>query len=104
MENWSTPGVMAITTRDLSKNPSKALRDVGDRPLVVMRHQRPVACLVSIEQWAELIGKLKDIEMNTSIARTDLPAQPAHPVHPADVAMHVAKSNWPAVAATTSGK
>ncbi len=101
MENWSTPGVMAITTRDLSKNPSKALRDVGDRPLVVMRHQRPVACLVSIEQWAELIGKLKDIEMNTSIARTDVPV---HTVHTAEAAMHVAKSNWPAVVASTSGK
>lgn len=72
MENLATFGALSITTRDLSKNPSKALRDACARPLIVMRHQRPVACLVSIEQWAELIGKLKDIEMNTSIAQVDL--------------------------------
>ncbi len=101
MDDWSTPGVVAITTRDLSKNPSKALRDVGERPLIVMRHQRPVACLISIEQWAELIGRLKDIEMNTSIARTDLPV---HSALPTDVAMQVAKSSWPAVVASTNGK
>jgi PHD/YefM family antitoxin component YafN of YafNO toxin-antitoxin module len=97
MDNWSTPGAVAITTRDLSKNPSKALRDVGDRPLIVMRHQRPIACLVSIEQWTELIGKLKDIEMNTSLARTDLHA---HSAHPADAA----ESHWPAAVASANDK
>ncbi len=74
MELWSTLSVLAITTRDLSKNPSKALRDAVAQPLMVMRHHRPVACLVSIEQWAQLVGKLKDIEMNAGIDRIEAPA------------------------------
>ncbi|WP_323120539.1 type II toxin-antitoxin system Phd/YefM family antitoxin [Burkholderia alba] len=61
-------GVSAITTRDLSRNPSKALRDVGARPLVVLRHQRPVACLVSIEQWVALTSRLKDLELARCLA------------------------------------
>ena len=72
MENLATLGALPITTRDLSKNPSRALRQACAQPLIVMRHQRPVACLISIEQWGELIGRLKDIEMNTSIAQIDL--------------------------------
>jgi antitoxin (DNA-binding transcriptional repressor) of toxin-antitoxin stability system len=71
MEQWSMQGVSAITTRDLSKNPSKALRDVGGHPLVVMRHQRPIACLVSIEQWVELTSRLKDLELARCIAAGD---------------------------------
>ncbi|WDD91347.1 type II toxin-antitoxin system Phd/YefM family antitoxin [Burkholderia sp. FERM BP-3421] len=73
MEQWSMQGVSAITTRDLSKNPSKALRDVGGHPLVVMRHQRPIACLVSIEQWVELTNRLKDLELARCIAGADRP-------------------------------
>jgi hypothetical protein len=37
-----------------------------------MRHQRPIACLVSIEQWAELMSRLKDVELNTSVAQIDM--------------------------------
>ena len=72
METLATQGVRAITTRDLSKNPSKALRDASAQPLIVMRHQRPIACLVSIEQWAELVIRLKDIEMNSSVDQIDM--------------------------------
>lgn len=72
METSATHSARSITTRDLSKNPSKALRDAGEQPLIVMRHQRPIACLVSIEQWAELMSRLKDVELNTSVAEIDM--------------------------------
>jgi PHD/YefM family antitoxin component YafN of YafNO toxin-antitoxin module len=72
METSATHSARSITTRDLSKNPSKALRDAGEQPLIVMRHQRPIACLVSIEQWVDLMSRLKDIELNTSVAQIDM--------------------------------
>ena len=72
METSATHNPRSISTRDLSKNPSKALRDAGEQPLIVMRHQRPIACLVSIEQWAELMGRLKDVELNSSVALIDM--------------------------------
>jgi prevent-host-death family protein len=72
METSATHNTRSISTRDLSKNPSKALRDVGEQPLIVMRHQRPVACLVSIEQWAELMSRLKDVELNNTVALIDM--------------------------------
>lgn len=78
MEPLSTQNVFAISTRDLSKNPSKALRDVSGRPLIVLRHQKPVACLVSIEQWAELIGRLKDFELSEGIAAVDMHSNRTH--------------------------
>ncbi|MEW6339679.1 MAG: type II toxin-antitoxin system Phd/YefM family antitoxin [Paraburkholderia sp.] len=72
METLATHGARAITTRDLSKNPSKALRDATAQPLIVMRHQRPIACLVSIEQWAELMSRLKDSELSSSVAQIEM--------------------------------
>jgi prevent-host-death family protein len=41
----------SIATRDFSKNPSRALRDAEDQPLVITKYGQPVACLVSMEHW-----------------------------------------------------
>jgi PHD/YefM family antitoxin component YafN of YafNO toxin-antitoxin module len=68
MQTLATHGARTITTRDLSKNPSKALREATDQPLIVMRYQRPIACLVPIEQWSELVAKLKLLELDANIA------------------------------------
>jgi prevent-host-death family protein len=67
MQTLATHGARTITTRDLSKNPSKALREATDQPLIVMRHQRPIACLVPIEQWAELVGKLRSLHLEANV-------------------------------------
>jgi prevent-host-death family protein len=44
----------SIATRDFSKNPSRALRDAEDQPLVITKYGQPVACLVSMEHWYSL--------------------------------------------------
>ncbi|CAM2152405.1 Antitoxin [Pararobbsia alpina] len=67
MQTLATHGARTITTRDLSKNPSKALREATDQPLIVMRHQRPIACLVPIEQWSELVTKLKLLHLDANL-------------------------------------
>jgi|ERR1700748_1966102 prevent-host-death family protein len=41
----------SIATRDFSKNPSRALRDAEDQPVVITKYGQPVACLVSMEHW-----------------------------------------------------
>ena len=41
----------SIATRDFSKNPSRALRDAEEQPLVITKYGQPVACLVSMEHW-----------------------------------------------------
>lgn len=65
MEQSWTSGSGAISIREFSRNPSKVLRDASESPVLVCRHQRPIAYVVSIEQWMEMASKIKDTELRT---------------------------------------
>jgi prevent-host-death family protein len=50
----------SITTREFSKNPSKALKEAGGAPLVITKYGQPVACLGSIEHWTDLLKQAQE--------------------------------------------
>ncbi|WP_232833599.1 type II toxin-antitoxin system Phd/YefM family antitoxin [Paraburkholderia kururiensis] len=59
---------IAMATRDFSSNPSKALRDAGEALVMVTKYNRPIALLVSIEDWNRLVGEVRE----TSLERLSL--------------------------------
>ncbi len=65
MEQSLISGFGAIGIREFSRNPSKVLRDASESPVLVCRHPRPIACVVSIEQWMAMADKIKDTELRT---------------------------------------
>jgi hypothetical protein len=70
---------IAMGTRDFSSNPSKALRHAGDALAMVTKYNRPIALLVSIDDWNRLLGEVRE----TSLTRLTFecamaPASGAH--------------------------
>ncbi|WP_445223335.1 type II toxin-antitoxin system Phd/YefM family antitoxin [Burkholderia sp. Ac-20379] len=59
---------VAMATRDFSSNPSKALRHAGEALVMVTKYNRPIALLVSIEDWNRLLGEVRE----TSVSRLSL--------------------------------
>ncbi|BCQ56868.1 hypothetical protein BLKGLAD_59300 [Burkholderia gladioli pv. gladioli] len=59
---------IAMATRDFSSNPSKALRHAGEALVMVTKYNRPIALLVSIEDWNRLLGEVRE----TSVSRLSL--------------------------------
>ncbi|NIE89179.1 type II toxin-antitoxin system Phd/YefM family antitoxin, partial [Burkholderia sp. Tr-860] len=59
---------VAMATRDFSSNPSKALRHASEALVMVTKYNRPVALLVSIEDWNRLLGEVRE----TSVSRLSL--------------------------------
>nr|WKF56254.1 hypothetical protein HUO10_000704 [Paraburkholderia busanensis] len=51
---------IAMATRDFSSNPSRALRHASDALVMVTKYNRPVALLVSIDDWNRLIGQVRE--------------------------------------------
>ena len=49
----------SVTTRDLSKNPSKVLRDALEHPVKISKYGQPIACLVSIDSWNQMMDQLR---------------------------------------------
>nr|WP_236655054.1 type II toxin-antitoxin system Phd/YefM family antitoxin [Burkholderia pyrrocinia] len=69
---------IAMATRDFSSNPSKALRHAGEALVMVTKYNRPIALLVSIDDWNRLLGEVRE----TSLTRLsfDAAAQGVRPV------------------------
>ncbi|WP_175904107.1 type II toxin-antitoxin system Phd/YefM family antitoxin [Burkholderia seminalis] len=69
---------IAMATRDFSSNPSKALRHAGEALVMVTKYNRPIALLVSIDDWNRLLGEVRE----TSLTRLsfDAAAQGLRPV------------------------
>ncbi|WP_152554341.1 type II toxin-antitoxin system Phd/YefM family antitoxin [Burkholderia sp. A1] len=59
---------VAMATRDFSSNPSKALRHASEALVMVTKYNRPIALLVSIEDWNRLLGEVRE----TSVSRLSL--------------------------------
>ncbi|WP_185732293.1 type II toxin-antitoxin system Phd/YefM family antitoxin [Burkholderia sp. Bp8963] len=59
---------IAMATRDFSSNPSKALRHASEALVMVTKYNRPIALLVSIEDWNRLVGEVRE----TSVRRLSL--------------------------------
>ncbi|WP_230965187.1 type II toxin-antitoxin system Phd/YefM family antitoxin [Burkholderia pseudomultivorans] len=59
---------IAMATRDFSSNPSKALRHANEALVMVTKYNRPIALLVSIEDWNRLLGEVRE----TSVRRLSL--------------------------------
>ncbi len=59
---------IAMATRDFSSNPSKALRHASEALVMVTKYNRPIALLVSIEDWNRLLGEVRE----TSVSRLSL--------------------------------
>lgn len=51
---------IAMATRDFSSNPSRALRHASDALVMVTKYNRPIALLVSIDDWNRLIGQVRE--------------------------------------------
>ncbi|HHX4053029.1 type II toxin-antitoxin system Phd/YefM family antitoxin [Burkholderia contaminans] len=51
---------IAMATRDFSSNPSKALRHAGEALVMVTKYNRPIALLVSIDDWNRLLGEVRE--------------------------------------------
>ncbi|AFJ89170.1 MULTISPECIES: type II toxin-antitoxin system Phd/YefM family antitoxin [Burkholderia] len=54
---------IAMGTRDFSSNPSKALRHAGDALVMVTKYNRPIALLVSIDDWNRLLGEVRETSL-----------------------------------------
>jgi hypothetical protein len=55
---------ITMATRDFSSNPSKALRHVGDALVMVTKYNRPIALLVSIDNWNRLLGEVRETSLD----------------------------------------
>lgn len=54
---------IAMATRDFSSNPSKALRHAGEALVMVTKYNRPIALLVSIDDWNRLLGEVRETSL-----------------------------------------
>jgi hypothetical protein len=62
------PHTIAMATRDFSANPSRALRYANESLVMVTKYNRPIALLVSIDDWNRLMGEVRE----TNIERVSL--------------------------------
>lgn len=54
----------AMATRDFSSNPSKALRDAAESPVMVTKYGQAIAFLVSVEDWNRMKSEIHESAMD----------------------------------------
>ncbi|WP_152986076.1 type II toxin-antitoxin system Phd/YefM family antitoxin [Burkholderia sp. lig30] len=62
--NPFSPRTISMATRDFSSNPSKALRDATKALVMVTKYNRPIALLVSIDDWNRLLCEVRESGMS----------------------------------------
>ncbi|MEW6342573.1 MAG: type II toxin-antitoxin system Phd/YefM family antitoxin [Pseudomonadota bacterium] len=62
-------GAVEMATREFSKNPSKALREADVHPVLVTKYGQPIACVLSIESWNDLLDKVHHSDLLEQIGR-----------------------------------
>lgn len=67
MKSFLDQHALAIPTREFSKNPSKALRNASEQPVMVTKYGHPVACLVSIDYWNDLLQEQREFALERQI-------------------------------------
>jgi prevent-host-death family protein len=55
-------GFAIVTSVDLNRNPAGVLRQASERTIVITRHQKTVAYLISPLQWQQLERRIKELE------------------------------------------
>jgi prevent-host-death family protein len=57
-------GFAIVTSVDLNRNPAGVLRQASEGTIVITRHQKTVAYLVSPLQWQQLERRIKELEFS----------------------------------------
>jgi prevent-host-death family protein len=55
-------GFAIVTSVDLNRNPAGVLRQASEGTIVITRHQKTVAYLISPLQWQQLERRIKELE------------------------------------------
>jgi len=71
----SVNGKMTVDISKLCRQPSKMVHEAQVGPIVILRHDKPVACLVSFACWETMIKCMQDVDKLKSNS-TDGPSLP----------------------------
>ncbi|HEY3599394.1 MAG TPA: type II toxin-antitoxin system Phd/YefM family antitoxin [Paraburkholderia sp.] len=55
---------IAMATRDFSSNPSKALRDAAESPVMVTKYGQAIAFLISVEDWNRMKADIRESSLD----------------------------------------
>lgn len=55
---------VAMATRDFSSNPSKALRDAVEAPVMVTKYGQAIAFLISVEEWNRMKSEIRESSLD----------------------------------------
>ncbi len=69
----SVNGKMTVDVSQLCRQPSKMVHEAQVGPIVILRRNKPVACLVSFEEWEAMTKHMQDAD-KPSAAPADPPA------------------------------
>jgi prevent-host-death family protein len=61
---FNQDGFAIVTCMHLNRNPSEVLRQASEQTVVVTRHQKTVAYVVSPVHWRQLEQRIKELEFN----------------------------------------
>jgi prevent-host-death family protein len=59
---FNQDGFVMVTSLDLNRHPAAALRQATEGTVVITRHQKTVAYLVSPDQWQRIERRIKELE------------------------------------------
>jgi prevent-host-death family protein len=62
-ERQEVHGVTVMNVTEFSANPSRAIRETCERPVMIVRHSKPVAYVLSAEEWATIGRQLRRAEL-----------------------------------------
>jgi prevent-host-death family protein len=62
-ERQDVHGVTVMNVTEFSANPSKAIRETCERPVTIVRHSKPVAYVLSAEEWTSIGRQLRRAEL-----------------------------------------
>lgn len=77
MELYFWQHVKSVATREFSRNPSSALREAEDRPVVITKYGQPIACIASMEYWSSLVKQAQEGAFNDERISDPRPEQVA---------------------------
>jgi prevent-host-death family protein len=61
---FNQDGFTILTSVELNRNPAGVLRQASEGTIVITRHQKTVAYLVSPLQWQQLERRIKELEFS----------------------------------------
>lgn len=58
----SVNGKMTVDVSKLCRQPSKMVHEAQVGPIVILRRDKPVACLVSFDCWEAMVKRMQDVD------------------------------------------